>query len=226
MLLVLGTSLGHAEVITVVGYDSTNPNANPNDPAPDLPAAEAAASVVARDLARGPGVIPNAGVTFNSRNWSTDNNFSPTSDRFISWGWSQSDALDLTDMTLEYDRSNDGPESLVIRLSVNGGSFVDIFSDPFISIGDEQATIGLDGFDDVTSAEFRLYGFRANSAGGTLDIERFNTDQINEPSRAIVVRGQFATVPEPGSVAVLVMVGAGTWLGRRRRLKSQLDFPG
>lgn len=206
--------VARADVVTIVGYDTTNPNGANGDPSPNLPAAESAAGVTALELARGPGLIANTGIAFNSRNWSTDATFSESSDRFISWGWSQSSRFNLTEMQIEYDRSQAGPEDILIRLSVNGGAFVDIFSDDFVEIDDEQHIIELDTFDDVISAEFRLYGFNANDAGGTFDIEQFQTN----PSRGIEVRGELAAVPEPVSTGLLAGVfGLAAWSRSRRR---------
>jgi len=201
--------------VTIVGYDSTNPNGAGGAPSPDLPAAEAQSDVSALMLARGPGLIPNQGITLNSSNWSTSSTLDTNSDDYVSWGWNNATGVyDLENMTIQYDRSGAGPTQLAITVSVNGGAQQTVFTDPNINQGDETHTIGLTAFDNVLSAEFRLFGFDASSLGGTLDIERFNSDP--DPSRAIVVRGFVVAVPEPGGI--LVISGfAMAWLVRRRR---------
>ena len=108
-----------------------------------------------------------------------------------------------------------GPTQLAITLSVNGGAIQTVFSDTNINVWDETHTIGLSSFDNVSSAEFRLFGFDASSTGGTLDIERFNSDPT--PSRAIVVRGFAVAVPEPGGITELTGI-AMVIISRRRRM--------
>lgn len=197
--VVLATDLKADFVI--VGYNSTNPNGSNGPPSPNLNAAESQ-FVTALQLSRGNGVTPNQGITFNSSNWSTASTVNLNSNKYIEWGWSaSSQALDLTSMTMQYDRSSTGPKQLAIAVSINGGGFQTIFNDTSVFIGDDTNTIGLSSFRSVNSAIFRLFGFDASATGGTLDIERFTTDP--DPSRGIVVRGDLTTVPEPGSFMLL-----------------------
>lgn len=188
----------------VVGYNSTNPNGSTGAPSPNLNATESQ-RVTPLQLSRGAGVTPNQGVAFNSSNWSTASTVDLNSNKYIQWGWSAStQPLDLTSMTLQYDRSGSGPTRLAIAVSVNGSSFQNIFTDIDVLVGDETHTIALSSFRSVNSATFRLFGFNAGNVGGTLDIERFNSDP--EPSRGIVVRGDLTAVPEPGSLLMLAAV--------------------
>lgn len=199
----------------IVGYDSTNPNGAGGDPSPDLPAAEALSPITSLFLSRGPGLTPNQGIVFNSRDWSSAATFSPTSPDYVQWGWSASTVgYNLESFTIQYDRSASGPAQLAIQLSANGGAFQTVFSDASVNIGDETHTVSLTSFDNVTAATFRLFGFDASASTGTLDIERFNADP--NPSRAIVVRGFAVAVPEPGSLAVALLALALS-SGRLRR---------
>ncbi len=200
----------------IVGYDSTNPNWEDGDPSPNLNAAESR-FVTPLQLSRGAGVTPNPGITFNSNNWSTVNVVNLSSNKYIQWGWSaSSQALDLTSMTMQYDRSSTGPAQLTIAVSINGGGFQSIFTDTSVSPGDDTNTISLTSFRSVNSATFRLFGFDASAAGGTLDIERFTT--APDPSRGIVVRGDITAVPEPSSfilMTALLMFGLVAVLNKR-----------
>jgi hypothetical protein len=199
--------------LTIVGYDSTNPNGENGDPSPSLAAAESQADVSSSLLARGSGLSPNPGKTFNSNNWSTSSTLDLNSTDFVSWGWNSGGGrYDLENMTIQYDRSGAGPTQLAITLAIDGGNEQVVFTDSDIFVGDETHTIGLTAFDNVLSAQFRLYGFDASSTGGTLDIERFNADP--DPSRAIVVRG-FSAVPEPTGIVGLIGIGLVV-LGQRR----------
>ncbi|MFN3190421.1 MAG: PEP-CTERM sorting domain-containing protein [Aureliella sp.] len=209
----------------IVGYDTTNPNGANGDPSPDLPAADFPDFVTPLNLSRNlidvtgnagdPGLVPNQGIAFNSRDWSTSSTLNLNSGDFIQWGWSaSSNQLDLTDMTIQYDRSGSGPERLAIMLSVDGGNqFTQIFSDNFVDPSDETHTIDLNAFDAVTSATFRLYGYAADSSGGTLDIEEI----VEGGRRGILVRGELSTVPEPASSLAFGVVVLGLVVRRGRR---------
>ncbi|MFT5300263.1 MAG: hypothetical protein ACI87E_002912 [Mariniblastus sp.] len=202
--------------LTIVGYDSTNPNGASGAASPNLNAAESASDVVASQYARGPGLVANQGITLNSSGWSTSSSLNLGSDDYLTWGWTTgAGTYDLENMTLQYDRSGSGPTRLAIAVSINGGGLQTVFSDSSVFIGDETHTIDLTSFDDVMSAEFRLFGYNASSAGGTLDIERFNADP--DPSRAIVVRGFATAVPEPTTSLLLTGIGLTTIIRRRRR---------
>lgn len=204
-----------AAQLTIVGYDSTNPNGASGDPSPNLAAAENVADVSPLFLSRGAGLIPNQGITFNSRDWSTASTVDIGSDDYIQWGWSASTgAYDLENMTIQYDRSGSGPTQLEIWVSINGDAMQSVFVDDDIFIGDETHTIDLTFLDDVSSAQFRLYAFDATSLGGTFDIERFNSDP--DPSRAIVVRGFAVAVPEPTGGLLIIGLSFGFFVQRRR----------
>ena len=201
----------HAELV-LVGYDTTNPNGANGAPSPDLPAAENQSFITPLLLSRGAGVTPNQGIAFNSSNWSLANSVDLQSDKYIEWGWSAStQAVDLTSMTLQYDISGSGPSQLAIALSTNGGAFSTIFSDSSVDPSDETHTIDLSSFDLVSNATFRLFGFDANSTGGTLDIEEITPGG----RRGILIRGNVA-VPEPASVAVICL-SLPLLLRRRKR---------
>ena len=95
-----------------------------------------------------------------------------------------------------------------------------VFTDSFVDPTDETHTIDLTPFDNVASAEFRLYGFDADSAGGAFDIERFNAAPA--PSRGIVVRGTPITVPEPGLGLMIVAAASIVMIRRRQRKRMEL----
>ena len=217
-LIAIATSVPcHAAVI--VAYDTTNPNfATTNAPAPNLPAADEAPGVTALDLARGPGVTPASGIAFNSSGWSTSSNVNIGSGDYISWGWSSSPAYDLEALFIEYDVSDSGPRQLVITAQFNDDAPLTVFTDASISVGDEELELDLTAFDAITSAEFRLFGFDAGSAGGTLDIERYDLDPNDFapfPDRGIILTGDLTAVPEPTSLLAMAVLGSA-WTIRRR----------
>ena len=201
--------------VTIVGYDVTNPNGPTGDPSPNLPAAETAPNVTSLLYSRGAGLVPNQGITLNSSDWATNSLAGAiAADDYLEWGWSaSSDRYNLEDMTIQYDRSGSGPTQLAIAVAVNGGTFQTVHTDSDVFVGDETHTIDLTAFDSVFRATFRLFAFDADSSGGTLDIERFNA--APDPSRGMIVTG-FLAVPEPGSCTMLVLLGIGFAVKRRR----------
>lgn len=217
LVFVLFGAVSASAQVTIVGYDSTNPNGQGGDPSPDLPAAESVSDVDPFLLSRGPGLTPNSGITFNSNDWSTSADLDTSSTDYVRWGWGPSTGVyDLENMTIQYDRSGDGPRQLAITVQINQSDIFTVFTDSNVNQGDETHTIDLSSFENVSSAQFRLFGFDANSLGGTLDIERFNSDP--EPSRGIVVRGYAVAVPEPHAFVFMTAISIA-FVSRRRRTK-------
>lgn len=209
----LQSSLSAAPIL-LLGYDTTNPNSNINNPSPDLDAADVGPGIIAEQLRRGPGLVPNGGIVLNSSNWSTAPTFDPFSDDFLAFGWSGSSVTyDLTDLTWQYDRNPNGPEQIVMTLSANGGPELVVFSDSFVDPSDETATIDLSTFDAVDSAQFRVYGFDAVTSTGTFDIEEI----VDGGARGILIRGEVTAVPEPSTVAAMASIGALAVARVRRR---------
>ncbi|HBE68018.1 MAG TPA: hypothetical protein DDW52_07695 [Planctomycetaceae bacterium] len=210
-LLIVG-GVARADFV-LLGYDTTNPNGENGAPSPDLPAADVAGFITPLLLSRGAGVNPNQGIAFNSNNWSLASSADLSSDKYIQWGWSASTQnVDLTNMTLQYDVSDKGPDQLVIAISVDGGSFSTIFTDTAVDPSDETHTIDLSAFTNVETATFRLFGFDADDPGGTLDIEEI----VEDGARGIFVRGDLSAVPEPSCLGLLGFAALTGCLRRRR----------
>lgn len=206
----------HADFV-VLAYDTSNANFESGQPSDDITgdAIFHPGFITPNDLSRGSGLVPNNGITFNSTGWSTALLPDLNSDDYISWGWSSSsEVLDLKTLDLEYDVSATGPSQLVIAASLNGGPFEVFYTDTDVEIDDEAVQILLSGMTNVTQAEFRLFGYAAQSTGGSLDIE--NVEPITENNFGIIVRADFAAVPEPTSLFVIASL-AGLGLLRRSR---------
>ena len=205
-----------ASIVSIIGYDTTNPNGATGAPSPDLDAAQNVADVAPLQFARGPGLVANQGITLNSSGWSTASTLDTSLGDFLSWGWNSGGGVyDLEDLTIQYDRSGAGPEQIAILLSINGGAAQTIFTDGAVDPTDETHTIDLTNFDNVVSARFELHDFDASSTGGTFDVERFTTDP--DPSLGIQVRGVSA-VPEPSTYLFLAALGGVFWGYRRKKV--------
>jgi hypothetical protein len=198
-----------AQAGLIVAYDGSNSTES-------LPASEFDPSVTTADLMRGTGLNAGTGSTYNSSGWNDE------STDYLEWGWSSSPPINLTDLDLRYDRSASGPTSLDIQLSVNGGAYQSIYTDAdVLEAGEEALDIDLSTFLNVTSASFRLFGSGASSGSGTFDIEPLGGVT---PNRGIVVNG-VAAVPEPSSMALLMVAGIPLAIIRHNRIKRAGQTP-
>jgi hypothetical protein len=158
----------------------------------------------ADDIGRGSGIVQAAGTTFNSSGFSTTAaSFSDavTEGDYLTFGFTTTTPVNLTDMDIRYDRSGTGPNNAQIQLSINGGAFTPVFTDNAVSdLGEDNLLISLAGFNNVTDADFRLPAFGATSGNGTFDIETINF--AGGGTVGIEVRG--VAVPEPTSVVLSV----------------------
>jgi MYXO-CTERM domain-containing protein len=191
-----------SQAATIVAYDGSN---SPTSAA----ATQWLGGVTPLDLSRGAGLNAGSGATFNSTGWTDE------ATDFLEWGWSTSQPFDLTSLDLRYDRSASGPSGVDIQLSVNGGAFTSVFTDPSVDeAGEDVVNISLTAYTGVTSATFRLFGSGASSGTGTFDIEPLTGVS---PAAGIMVSGTALPVPEPSSQALALLAGLGLLFVRRRR---------
>jgi hypothetical protein len=206
--IVLATLIGGllgaatAQAATIVAYDGSN---SPTTAA----ATQWQAGVTPLDLSRGAGLNAGSGATFNSTGWTDE------ATDYLEWGWSASQPFDLTGLDLRYDRSASGPSGVDIQLSVNGGAFASIFTDPSVDeAGEDVLNVSLAAYTGVTSATFRLFGSGASSGTGTFDIEPLTGVS---PAAGIMVSGTAIPVPEPSSQLLALLAGLGLVIVRRFR---------
>jgi hypothetical protein len=213
--IAVGLSAGMATAATIAIWPAA-----PNGATLPATTANAVFGTVAADLARGSGIVQANGSTFNSSGFSTSSTSfadAVTEGDYLSFGFTTTTPVDLTDMDIRYDRSGTGPNQLQIQLSVNGGLFTPVFTDNSVSdLGEDNLSIPLSLFTNVTSATFRTPKFGATSTNGTFDIETINF--AGGGTVGIEVRGTAsATVPEPTALVLVGLACSGLGLFRRFR---------
>ena len=174
LLVVSCTAGAVARADTILAY--------PPDNSPDgSVAVDVMSGVTPLQLTRGDGLNAGSGNTYNSSGWNDE----PAD--YLQWGWMSAVPIDLVDLDLRYDRSNSGPSTVDIQLSVDGGAFSSVFADGSVeAVGEDVLDVDLSGYTGVSSATFRLFGSGASAAGGTFDIEALTGVS---PPRGIIVSG-------------------------------------
>jgi hypothetical protein len=211
--LTAGTLVASADAATLIVFPAAPNGAT-------LAPSFVGTGVTGVNLARGSGLAQATGSTFNSNNFTIGGSSfasAVTNGDFLTFGFTSTQAYDLTDMDIRYDRSSTGPNNAQLQIAINGGAFVPFFTDNAVSdSGEDNLGISLSSFDNVTSATFRLPAFGASGSTGTFDIETINFG--GGGTVGIEVRGTASpsAVPEPASLGLIGLAGTAL-LGRRRR---------
>jgi hypothetical protein len=137
---------------------------------------------------------------------------------FVQWGLDFNQAFDLTDFIVRFARSSTpapfgGPVNLIIQMSVNGGAFSTVLTDTTVATaGENSPVVDLSAFDNVTSVDFRYYGWNGVVNSGSFQFQ--NGTGINTPAASFKLQGTLSVVPEPAVAGLLGLMALG--LLRRR----------
>ncbi|TWU41684.1 hypothetical protein Poly51_63910 [Rubripirellula tenax] len=172
--------------------------------------------VTGLDLARGPGIDATtfSNGFYAASQWTTSSSLDL--DDYFQWGFTSTNAFDLTTLDLAYSRDSNGPKQIDVQFSTDGVSFSSVFDDAsVVDFGEANRNIDISAFTNVTSGTFRLYGFDAAETFG-----KFALLDVLGGGNSIIVNGNLTAVPEPSSL--LLVATCGSLFAFRRRRPVQL----
>lgn len=172
-----------------------------------VPGSDFATGVSGIDLTRGSGLGQASGNNNQFHSSGFDGNSlaeAESNNDFVQFGFQSTQEWNLTNLSISYDRTGSGPESIDVQVSVNGGNFQSVFSDNNVAVNGEIAAISLDNFNftNTSTATFRIFGFQANNdTNGEFAIHNELSIPTDNVSRGIVINGNLALsqIPEPSS---------------------------
>lgn len=166
------TSLAHGAVMSK--YDFTGNAGNENSKAPTFSAVNTSNA----DITRGAGVDPQpASNAFNSSKW--NGNSLTTNDYYeFSSAPAPGAKLNLDTLIIAMQRSGSGPTNFAIRSSLDSFA-ANIYSTTSSSTSAIELSVPLSSsFDNLSSGvTFRLYGWNASNANGTLRLLNHSVQQ-------------------------------------------------
>lgn len=183
------------------------------------PAASYSASVIALDVARGPGLTRASGAnSLNSAHW---HDASPGD--YVSFGFSVAPGYKarMTRLTFSSRSSSAGPATLAVR-SHQDGFLSTIATWSQTGAADAHVNVDLSVLGDTLgTSEFRIFSTSNNSAGGGLigsgGTWRLGTMTTPGSSNLLTIDGsvtELAAVPEPASWLLILTAACSTALAK------------
>lgn len=122
---------------------------------------------------------------YNSKNWSQGTTVDVN--RYVEWGFDTTVPYTLDSLRIRLRRSSTGPSSFRIAMQIDGGAFTTVLNGTLSTTTATWFNPTLGAAAATSSVRFRLYGWNATAAGGTLRIRNQSTDPNN---RGVVIRGR------------------------------------
>ena len=162
-------------------------------------------------ITRGAGLNAAANANrFNATAWTVGGTESDTinNNDYFTWTVNAQTGyrFDVTNIVFNWDRSSTGPSNAFLRSSVDGFAS-DLATWDVSAGGSYQADLSSAGLTNLTSIEFRFYGYRAGSTLGSGGFEGTGDD--------LVING--TVIPEPSTLALISLAFGGLAVSRRLR---------
>ncbi len=129
------------------------------------------------------GVTANTGGDFNSRGWPQTNAIDLNAYYSVTVTPNTGRKVFLSQIKIRLDRSNQGPDEVRIRSSIDGYG-ADIANINGLSASGETRAFHID-LESTSAVEFRIYAFNASGSAGTFDVEGFAGEQLTDPGIAL-----------------------------------------
>lgn len=176
------------------------------------------AGLAVGDLTRGSGInVSSTANSMNSSSWTTSNTIDSNDYYQFSLAPTAGYAVSFASVAFAERRSSTGIRTFELRSSLDGfataipGTITGVPDDD--SVRDQSLLLGAPFTNLTTEVTFRLYGYSAESGGGTWRLQNHST------FGGLVLDGTVTAVPEPATFAILgIMSGTWWWSDRRRRM--------
>ncbi len=178
------------------------------------------ATVSANVYQRGAGLTAvNTTNAYTNNNWMTTSLAAAiTANDFITWSFSSSMPLNLTEARFASQRSNTGPANIALQFMETGASsFTTVATSSSVPTSASVFTVDMSAFTNVSGGTFRFVGWGATETAGTLrlsDNAGVAVLGVSAPKNvSFVLEGE--PVPEPATMTILA--AAGLLAARRRK---------
>ena len=173
------------------------------------------AGLTVGDLTRGSGVsLSSTTNSVNSSAWTTSSGIDPNDYYQFSLAPTAGYGVSLASVAFAERRSLTGIRTFELRSSLDSfaaaipGTITGVPDDDLVR--NQPLLLGTPFTNLTTEVTFRLYGYSAESGAGTWRLQNHTT------FGGLVLDGTVVAVPEPSTIAILVLL-SGTWWWRDRR---------
>ncbi len=203
---------------TILGFDVDGVNGDVES----LTASTLNANLSATSIVRSPELSANAGLSsFNSRKWNINDTIDLDA-HFLSFTL-QADSgylLSINGISYKMQSSNTAPRTGRWGYSLDGGAFVlqNEFTIASGNGGGDGVWSDFNIENTIGVIEFRYWQYGVQAVGSTNNVTTGGTSRIrNLTGDDLVVTGSVTAIPEPGTLALVLLTGIAALVSLRRK---------